>query len=167
MPTGKGTWVPSKVSSHFVASSLNKNRGSNFKWLPGLYIMFQAGKNTCNVRDEWILKEIYTWSPALGPSVLKRIGLQRLSSFIKLEFWKWAMRAAFPCIRAYASDATFSLLNFSHFFPSNTCQNCIISFSLLVQGMCVCVCECYVIISLTAIILIVIIIFHSIPDRMV
>jgi len=62
------------------------------------YIMLQASKNTCcmleasenvcNVTDKWILKEIYTWSPALGPSVLKRIGLQRLSSFIKLEFWK-------------------------------------------------------------------------------
>jgi len=52
------------------------------------YVMLEASKNICNVTDKWILKEIYTWSPALGPSVLKRIGLQRLSSFIKLEFWK-------------------------------------------------------------------------------
>lgn len=60
-----------------------------------------------------------TGSPAFGPSVWKRIGRQRLSSFIKLEFWKWAIRAAFPWILAYAMDATFSLLNFSHFLPLN------------------------------------------------
>ena len=67
--------------------------------------------------------DVHTWSPALGPSVLKRMGLHLLSSFIKLEFWKCAMRAAFPCMRAYASNATFSLLNFSHFFPLNACHN--------------------------------------------
>lgn len=60
-----------------------------------------------------------TWSPASGPSELNRIGRQRLSSFIKLEFWKWATSAALPWIRAYAREATFSLLNFSHFFPLN------------------------------------------------
>ena len=64
----------------------------------------------------------FTWSPAFGPSVWKRIGRQRLSSFIKLEFWKWAISATFPWIRAYVRVATFSLLNFSHFFPLKACK---------------------------------------------
>lgn len=72
--------------------------------------------------------ELVSWyltgSPAFGPSVWKSMGRQRLSSFIKLEFWKWAIRAAFPWIRAYASVATFSLLNFSHFLPLNACKRC-------------------------------------------
>lgn len=65
-----------------------------------------------------------TGSPAFGPSVWKRIGRHLLSSFIKLEFWKWAIRAALPWIRAYARDATFSLLNFSHFLPLNAWKRC-------------------------------------------
>jgi len=43
--------------------------------------MLQTSNNICNVTDKWIAKEIYTWSLALGPSVLKRIGMQRLSSY--------------------------------------------------------------------------------------
>jgi hypothetical protein len=64
--------------------------------------------------------EIYveiTCSLVSGPSEFRRMGLHRLSSFIRLEFWKCATNAAFPCMRAYANDTTFSLLNFSHFFP--------------------------------------------------
>jgi hypothetical protein len=68
------------------------------------------------------MAKYHTGSPAFGPSVWKSIGRQRLSSFIKLEFWKCAIRAAFPWIRAYARDATFSLLNFSHFLPLNACK---------------------------------------------
>lgn len=76
----------------------------------------------------------HTCSPAFGPSVQKRIGRQRLSSFIKLEFWKWATRADFPWIRAYARAATFSLLNFSHFLPLNACRrNEMYSFCYYVQ----------------------------------
>lgn len=60
--------------------------------------------------------------PATGPSQWKRMGRHRLSSFIRLEFWKWEIRATLPCILAYAKDATFSLLNFSHFFPLNDCH---------------------------------------------
>lgn len=80
-------------------------------------------------KEEKLIKilvcQYHTGSPAFGPSVWNRIGRHRLSSFIKLEFWKWAIRAAFPWIRAYASDATFSLLNFSHFLPLNAWQDII------------------------------------------
>lgn len=114
-------------------------------------LCLKQGRDACNVADKRILKEICTWSPALGPSALNRMGLQRLSSFIKLEFWKWAISAALPCMRAYASDATFSLLNFSHFFPLNTCQNCTIRFNLWVKGLSMCGQTCWewVIIILT------------------
>ena len=76
------------------------------------------------------LNTFQTWSPALGPSVWNSMGRHLLSSFIKLEFWKCAMSAAFPWMRAYARVATFSLLNFSHFLPSNVCRR---QFALLVS----------------------------------
>lgn len=63
-----------------------------------------------------------TRSSVPWPSDWKTIGRQRLSSFIKLEFWKCEIRADFPWILAYAKEATFSLLNFSHFFPLNACK---------------------------------------------
>lgn len=78
----------------------------------------------CNLEvysDDNISNITRTWSPACGPSLWKSIGRHHFSSFIRLEFWKWAIKAFLPWILAYASDATFSLLNFSHFLPLNVC----------------------------------------------
>ena len=82
-------------------------------------------RNKCRWRWLSMLTELITmkenkifYRGLLRPSRSKSIGWHRPSSFIKLEFWKCETNAVVPWIRAYAREATFSLLNLSHFLPS-------------------------------------------------
>lgn len=123
-----------KLKFYNVHTSSKKHAYPNMLsscWRP-LYLMFNEHWPHVWLGGEKIT--ILTWSPAFGPSEWKRIGRHLLSSFIKLEFWKWAIRAAFPWMRAYASDATFSLLNFSHFLPLNACRKFHLLFYLVWFG---------------------------------
>lgn len=135
------TWSRANINPHWEGHLLIKNsqhvislcHGNNcYSHLFGYIFKFRKCTIYCHLNQVCMFcHHRHTWSPAFGPSVLKRMGRHRLSSFIKLEFWKCAIRAAFPWMRAYASDATFSLLNFSHFFPLNACKNQTILLALI------------------------------------